>query len=321
MSIESLYNNYLSNIISKHKYIRKSYKNQKILFEIQKFLRGSDVRQITITDKEIIFKILACEKDSFVNMTLDRNDSRFIPIEIFNFKKYESDVANYIYFIARKSKNIIDIGANIGWYSLNFNLIKNVKTIHAFEAIPRNFKFLQHNIKINNSIKIIPNNVALSDSIGRSIFFWTEKETGSASMRNNQKRRLVNKLLCKTTTLDNYIKNTNLKIDLIKCDVEGSELLVFKGSHLSLKKYRPVVFTEMLRKWSKNFGYHPNEIINFFNKINYSCYAVQKRNKQMGTSIFVKIQKITNTTIPTNFFFLHNIKHQNLLRQLNRIKN
>ena len=109
-------------------------------------------------------------------MTLDRDDSRFIPIEIFNFKKYESDVANFIYFIARKSKNIIDIGANIGWYSLNFNLIKNVKSIHAFEVIPRNFKFLQHNIKINNSIKIISNNVALSDSTGKSFFFGQKKK-------------------------------------------------------------------------------------------------------------------------------------------------
>lgn len=33
----------------------------------------------------------------------------------------------------------------------------------------------------------------------------------------------------------------------------------------------------MLRKWSKNFGNHPNETINFFNKINYSCYAVKKK--------------------------------------------
>jgi FkbM family methyltransferase len=319
MSFEILYKKYLSKSISKKLYIKKSHQKLKILFEIQKFLSGSDVREIIIKEKKIIFKILSCEKDSLINMILDQNDSRFIPIEIFNFKKYESDVANFIYFIARKSRNIIDIGANIGWYSLNFNLIKNVKSIHAFEAIPRNFKFLQHNVKINNSIKIIPNNIALSDSNGKSIFFWTKKETGSASMRNNQNRRSINKILCKTNTLDNYINKKKLKIDLIKCDVEGSELLVFKGSYFSLKKYKPVVFTEMLRKWSKNFGYHPNEIINFFNKINYSCYAVKKK-RGISQRKFFRIKKITNATIPTNFFFLHNTKHQNLLRQINRLK-
>jgi FkbM family methyltransferase len=174
-------------------------------------------------------------------------------------------------------------------------------------------------VRINNSNKIIQNNIALSDSIGKSIFFWTKKETGSASMRNNQNRRSINKILCKTNTLDNYIKKKKLQIDLIKCDVEGSELLVFKGSYFSLKKYKPVVFTEMLRKWSKNFGYHPNEIINFFNKINYSCYAVKKR-RGISQSKFFRIKKITKSTIQTNFFFLHNTKHQNLLKQLSRVK-
>jgi tRNA G37 N-methylase Trm5 len=176
MSFDILYKKYLNKSISKKLYIKKSHQRSKILFETQKFLSGSDVREIIIKEKKIIFKISACEKDSLINMILDCNDSRFIPIEIFNFKKYESDVANFIYFIARKSRNIIDIGANIGWYSLNFNLIKNVKSIHAFEAIPRNFRFLKHNVRINNSNKIIQNNIALSDSIGKSIFFWTKKK-------------------------------------------------------------------------------------------------------------------------------------------------
>ena len=80
----------------------------------------------------------------------------------------------------------------------------------------------------------------------------------------------------------------------------------------------PVVFTEMLRKWSKNFGYHPNQIINFFNKINYSCYAVKKRDTIEGK--LVKIKKIKDYTITTNLFFLNNIKHRNLLRKLKMIK-
>jgi hypothetical protein len=60
---------------------------------------------------------------------------------------------------------------------------------------------------------------------------------------------------------------------LIKADVEGAELLVVQGGLQTIAKYRPLIFLELLRKRSKPFGYHPNDVIQLLASI----IAVQNR--------------------------------------------
>ena len=115
---------------------------------------------------------------------------------------------------------------------------------------------------------------------------------------------------CHVDTIDNYIKDNNVrKLDFIKCDVEGAELLTFKGGIETISEHKPIMFTEMLRKWSAKFNYHPNEIIDLLKMIGYSCYFVD------GTRL-KEITIITDETNETNFFFLHKEKHQNKLKKL-----
>lgn len=65
---------------------------------------------------------------------------------------------------------------------------------------------------------------------------------------------------CKLRTLDDYTAETKIRVDFIKCDVEGAELLVFKGAIDTIARDKPVIFSEILRKWSAKFNYNPNEI-------------------------------------------------------------
>ena len=46
-----------------------------------------------------------------------------------------------------------------------------------------------------------------------------------------------------TITLDNFVKENKTRVDMIKCDVEGSELFVFKGSQEVLQKDKPFIFS------------------------------------------------------------------------------
>ena len=46
-------------------------------------------------------------------------------------------------------------------------------------------------------------------------------------------------------TLDEFVKGKKTKVDFIKCDVEGAELLVFTGGIKSIEKYKPIIFAEM----------------------------------------------------------------------------
>ena len=108
--------------------------------------------------------------------------------------------------------------------------------------------------------------------------------------------------------LDDFIGKIVSKIDFIKCDVEGAEIFVIKGALETIKKSMPVLFLEMLRKWSAKFGYHPNDTIKILSDIGYRCYYL--KNGEL-----IEIKKVTQRTKATNFFFLHFQKHRHFLRK------
>ncbi len=95
-------------------------------------------------------------------------------------------------------------------------------------------------------------------------------------------------------------------VDFIKCDVEGAELNVFRGGLKSIAKHKPIIFTEMLRKWSARYGYHPNAIIDLFHSNGYRCFVINQK-------MLSKVTKIDDDTVETNFFFLHKDKHASLI--------
>jgi hypothetical protein len=97
-------------------------------------------------------------------------------------------------------------------------------------------------------------------------------------------------------------------VDFIKCDVEGAELLVFQGGQQTIARDLPIVFSEILRKWSAKFGYHPNDIFQLFHSLGYRSFSV-------AGSWLKPFEAMDATTLETNFFFLHATKHAELIRR------
>ncbi len=290
---------YQKGLISKKKFINENYKNfHSKLFEYQNYLKGTGVKNIQIFNDNIIFTMT----DKEIKMSLPNKDVRATPLEIFNFKSYELKEANMMKLLLRNKKVIFDIGANLGWYSLLFSII------HSFEPIPNTFNFLKKNIEINDCRNITLNNIALSNSNKRLPFFYTENHSGMASSRNLESVNNVRKFYIKAETLDNYCEKYKINPDFIKCDVEGAELMVFLGAKNVIEINKPIVFSEILRKWTKKFNYNPNNIFDLFYSLGYHCYTVY--NSQLK-----KIPKIKSNTIETNFFFLHKQKHKKLIEK------
>jgi FkbM family methyltransferase len=293
---------YQNGLLLKHDYIKAMHLKHHALFDYFDYIKGTDIESIVINNKEIYVEL----KDTGIKLFLDRFDSRFIPIEIINFRTFDPVEKELIFLLASKSQIIFDIGANIGWYSLNFSKLENVNKIYSFEPIPRTFDYLLKHIDLNNIDKVFPNNLALSDRNGEVEFYFTKQETGSSSMRNIQDRDEINKVVCQTKTLTDFVIDNETKIDMIKCDVEGSELFVFKGGIEILERDKPFIFTEMLRKWAAKFEYHPDDIINLLSSIGYRCFAYV--DEELEEFFCIKTE-----TKPTNYFFLHKDKHYEII--------
>lgn len=155
-------------------------------------------------------------------------------------------------------------------------------------------------------------NFGFSDRAGEFEFYYYEEGSGNASSANVSNRVDVQVCQCKVRTLDDFSAQLEAPVDFIKCDVEGAELLVFQGGLQTIARDRPVVFSEILRKWSAKFNYDPNDIFELFRNLGYRAFTVERDGlKAFGT--------MDEATVETNFFFLHAEKHAQRIRQLCRI--
>jgi FkbM family methyltransferase len=149
---------------------------------------------------------------------------------------YERHVSETLLNLIRPGDIVYDIGANIGLHSI---LIYTLGAkVFAFEPNPKLIPNLRRTFKGLRSGQLF--HVALSDESGRAAFY-VPKDHDMASLGNW--REDAEELECSMTTLDSLDLP---RPDLIKCDVEGAELRVFRGGAkmLSDREHAPIVLFE-----------------------------------------------------------------------------
>jgi FkbM family methyltransferase len=325
MTLLQIINEYKQKKLNKAKFIKKIYKKcHHSLFEYSNLIKKTDVKKIEITDSGLSM----ISKRYGIKVFFPRYDHRSAPIECINFGNYEKKELDALVQIMPKKGNFLDIGANIGWHSLIIaKSCKNLQ-VHSFEPIKKTYNFLLKNIKSN----FLKNIKAYSFGFyheNKEIPFYTYPEgSGNSSICNLSNRRNIELQKAKVKILDDFINEKKIKVDFIKCDVEGAELFVFLGARKVLSEHKPIVFCEMLRKWCQKFKYHPNQIILLFDKFGYKCFYINNLNNKQTLgkrpgggldrgSLFKKfrlkeIKKITDRTKETNFLFIHKEKYRKI---------
>ena len=305
MTLSKLKLDYKNGIISKQEYIREMFKIHKCLFEYSEFIKNTDISSIEITDDSVL---MIC-RSTGVKMLCDKTDERIAPIEILNFDFYEKTDFNMALRLIEENFIVFDIGANIGQYTINISkLVEGVK-VFSFEPIPKTLRYLKNNIEINNILNAQIFNFGFSNEEKETTFYYYPEGSGNASLSNLSKSNNVEKISCYVRKLDNFISEKKLKVDFIKCDVENAELFVFKGGIETIKTHKPIILTEMLRKWSTNFNYHPNEIIELLRDIGYRCFTAKGEK-------LIEFFTMDEQTVETTFFFLHSVKHKSKIDSL-----
>jgi FkbM family methyltransferase len=134
----------------------------------------------------------------------------------------------------KNSKIFVDIGANIGFYSLLSAKTMNDKgVVYSFEPERINYELLTNNIALNNFTSILPICKAVSNNTG-SVKFYTDKlESGGHSLFQDAvqfgKKSLFDNTIVDAIKLDDFFGG-NQKIDLMKIDVQGAEYNVLSGA-------------------------------------------------------------------------------------------
>lgn len=156
---------------------------------------------------------------------------------------------------ANESINILDIGANVGFFSLYISKKFPKAKIFSFEPFPETFKKLQSHFSQNNITNVTPFNLAVSDFDGTSKFYSFEW-TGCNTLVDGEFDESLS-----TVTEVNCVKFDKLrelsgvqKFEYAKIDCEGSEYPMLLNSSdeaiLAVKKY--IIEMHNSEKYSKD---------------------------------------------------------------------
>jgi FkbM family methyltransferase len=128
---------------------------------------------------------------------------------------------------------IFDIGANIGYFSLiSGRQVGEKGKVFAFEPAPKNFSLIRMNIEVNGFSNIIPVAKAVSNCSGKQKLFLAS-DPGEHSLSDYVGTEFIE---VDVTSVDEFVRSQNLSVDLIKMDVEGSEMRVLEGMAETIAK-------------------------------------------------------------------------------------
>lgn len=148
------------------------------------------------------------------------------------------------HFSKKEDIVLIDLGAHEGNFIRSFQSVFGVKKCIMADPIPRNVEVLKTKFPDSEVYKIYENAVTSESGLNITFNVNSFDETSSLLEINNNSEELKSlnitnreKIFVKSITLDDIAKNESLDfVDLIKIDVQGSELEVLKSSIDALAK-------------------------------------------------------------------------------------
>ena len=211
---------------------------------------------------------------------IELHPRQFVSQNIFLFGVFEPQEAKWFYRTVKTGMTIIDVGANIGQYTLlAADRVKDSGKVISFEPAQENFEILQRNVHLNkfdDRVKIIKS--AVGSTIGTCEFVLTSDGGSNFISQNSSNGSMSKRVIVPCLTLDSFISCQNFeKIDLIKIDAEGADFEVIKGARKMLEKYHPILFVEFAERVLKKFETTPREMLNFLQQLGYEAHIFNRR--------------------------------------------
>lgn len=169
---------------------------------------------------------------------------------------YEPETVDLFRAMVRPGMVVVDAGAHIGQYTLIASLAVGEKgKIHSFEPDPATFGMLQKNVVLNRCANVVCNRTALSNENGQAILYQSDVANIGANSLRQAHHYAGSQNVISVTTLDNYASSNRFdRLDVIKADIEGAELLLLTGGVETIKRFSPSLVLEF-SVLEEAFGY------------------------------------------------------------------
>lgn len=192
---------------------------------------------------------------------------------------YEPNEFYFLDHCIKPGMTFIDIGANNGWFGLfAAKKIKNSGSVFIIEPSQREIDKIERNIRLNRFKNIKVFKMGMLNELGEKELLVAEDKYEGHNTFGDFKYKIDFKLRenVEIGTLDNFIKNEKInRVDVIKIDAEGSEMLILDGGKNTIKIFRPIILSEVSKHPLTKCG---NDIFSFLKNLSYDLYTFNQNN-------------------------------------------
>jgi len=244
-----------------------------------------------------------------------------IGLHLFLFGERERDQYEIISSVIRKGGNVLDIGANIGYYCILEALqVGPEGRVYAFEPDRRNLEYLSHNIGLNGcGDRVVIHEAAISNFTGEAKFVLAKRANLNAMERSRgdehesiQSRGLANRAYIgevdiKVVDLGEFLASLTDRIDLIRMDLEGHEVRILSSLVTSALELKPagklpkaIVFEP--HSWEYTDGHDLQPELKRLQDIGYAVTLLGSRDerdspiRKFGYEPFLTVREKTGVT-------------------------
>jgi FkbM family methyltransferase len=215
-------------------------------------------------------------------------------------------------FAVNPGDDVLDLGANYGFYTYPLSrAVGPSGHVYAFEPVPFTFRSLALVTRILGvrNATLVPK--GCSDAAGRISFTVPVQQSGALgagqayiATRNDDRPGAETQVRWTRTTrvesevvaLDEFLPPLR-RLSLIKCDIEGAELLAFRGATRTIETHRPCVICEINPWFLDGFGLRLQDLVSFFVDRGYGMYRYVAKRLVPVTSLA--------DVVEDNYVFLH----------------
>ena len=201
--------------------------------------------------------------DEFSSKIVKLNDNLYyyngyyLPVNQFDssvfFTRYGIDKLTTLDSV--RNKHIIDAGGYVGDTALLFSSYTD-KNIHVFEASPSNMDIIRETIRLNHLDNIVPVSKALGEKSGMATFSLGERNSCN-SLVERPGYNYPDHIEVPVVTLDDYVRENDLEVGLIKVDIEGGEQLLLRGAVETIRTQHPILLISIYHSANDFFEIKP----------------------------------------------------------------
>ena len=216
--------------------------------------------------------------DSDLKLNIDRGRAMGCAIYWTGFHEFREFL--FLHQYLKPEMTFIDVGANLGEYSLFAAKRLTRGRVLAFEPLPTIRAVLQKNVLLNGFRNIDVYPIGLSSRTETlTIHEFEDVHEGLATFYPGD-RISRSSVAVELKKLDDIITSLSpLRIDFIKIDIEGGELKALQGALSVISRYRPTFMIEINEVTYAAAGFTIKDIELFFSEVGYKSYEIRKRGR------------------------------------------